>query len=179
VSRALGDRIVGNSEAMDAPGFEFTVDGARRAAQYGVLAHWVRQFLSSPGSDNAVLGEQLTNGERWWIGPLALPIDSLHRLVGPPEDPVLVEVDEEHWRDDVEEMAEKVSDDAWQPPPVVVTYRDDQMVLEDGNHRVEALRRAGAVDAWGVVGFDSIDDRDQFVTRALGSPADAPSETAI
>ena len=37
--------------------FEFTVDGARRAAEYDTLEVWVRQFLSSPGSDNAVLGE--------------------------------------------------------------------------------------------------------------------------
>jgi hypothetical protein len=164
---------------MDAPDFEYTVDGARRAAEYGVLAEWVRRFLSSPGSDNAVLGEQLTNGERWWIGPLALPIGSLHRLVGPPEDPVLVAVDDEHWRDDVEDMAEKVSDDEWEPPPVVVTYRNDQLVLEDGNHRVEALRRAGTDDAWGVIGFDSLDDRDRFVTLALQASSEPPSDTSI
>lgn len=150
--------------------FEFTVDGARRAAENDTLDAWVRQFLSSPGSDNAELGEELTRGERWWLGPLLLPIDSLNRLAGPPGDPVLVPLDDEEWRDDVEDMAEKVDDEGWEPPPVVVVYRNDQLVLEDGNHRVEALRRAGAEEVWGVVGFDTIADRDRFTTEVFDSP---------
>jgi hypothetical protein len=149
--------------------FEFTVDGARRAAEYNTLDTWVRRFLSSPGSDNAELGDELTRGERWWLGPLLLPIDSLHRLAGPPGDPVLVALDDEEWRDDVEVLAEKVDDEGWEPPPVVVVYRNDQLVLEDGNHRVEALRRAGDEAVWGVVGFDTVADRDHFTTEVFDS----------
>jgi hypothetical protein len=158
--------------------FEFTVDGARRAAEYDTLAAWVRQFLSSPGSDNAVLGEELTRGERWWLGPLLLPIHSLNRLAGPPGDPVLVPLDDEDWREDVEEMAEKVDDEGWEPPPVVVVYRHDQLVLEDGNHRVEALRRAGAEEVWGVVGFDTVADRDRFTTEVFDSPSASGTTSA-
>jgi hypothetical protein len=161
---------------MDDIDSEFTVESARRAAEEDALADWVRRFLSSPDSDNAELGDQLTDQERWWIGPLPLPIVSLHRLAGPPDDPVLVEVDDDNWRDDVEDMADKVADDGWQPPPVVVTYRDDQLVLEDGNHRVEALRRAGVDESWAVIGFDDPDDRDRFVTLALQSPSESRSE---
>jgi hypothetical protein len=147
---------------MDPNDTDFTLDGARRAAEQDALADWVRRFLSSAGSDNAELADQLTGQERWWIGPLPLAIDSLHRLAGPPEDPVLVEVDDDHWGDNVEDMADMVADDGWQPPPVVVVYRNDQLVLEDGNHRVEALRRAGVDEAWAVVGFDDPDDRDRL-----------------
>jgi hypothetical protein len=154
---------------------EFTLDSARRAAELDALASWVRRFLSSPDSDNAVLGNQLTSEERWWIGPLPLPIDSLHRLAGPAEDPVLVAVDDDYWRDDVGDMADKVSDDGWQPPPVVVTYRNDQLELEDGNHRVEALRRAGVDVAWAVIGFEHLDDRERFVTLALQSSSQPDS----
>ena len=156
--------------------FEFTVDGARRAAECDGLDAWVRRFLSSPGSDNAVLGEELTRGERWWLGPLLLPIGSLNRLAGPPGDPVLVPLDEEDWRDDVEGMAEKVEDEGWQPPPVVVVYRNDQLVLEDGNHRVEALRRSGAAEAWAVVGFDTVADRDRFTTEIFDSPSESGND---
>jgi hypothetical protein len=155
---------------------EFTLDSARRAAEHDTLADWVRRFLASPDSDNAELGELLTSEERWWIGPLSLPIGSLHRLAGPPEDPVLVAVDDDYWRDDVEDMAEKVTDDGWQPPPVVVTYRNEQLVLEDGNHRVEALRRAGVDDAWAVIGFDHLDDRERFLTLALRSSSQPRSD---
>jgi hypothetical protein len=141
----------------------FSVDGARSAAERDDLDTWVRRFLASPGSDNAVLGEQLTREPHWWIGPVRLPIGSLHRLAGPPDDPVLCPVDDDYWRDDVDEMAEKIDDDGWEPPPVVVMFRNDQLVLEDGNHRVEGLRRAGENEAWAVVGFESTEARDRFL----------------
>lgn len=143
---------------------DFTVESAREAAARGDLARWVRDFLGSEGSDNAELGRMLTERERWWIGPVELPIRALHRLVGPPGDPVLVAVaDDDWWRDDVHEMAERIDGDEWEPPPVVVSYRDGHLALEDGNHRVEGLRRSGAEQAWAVVGFDSEAERDQFI----------------
>ena len=149
---------------------EFALDGARRAAARDELATWVRRFLASPGSDNAELGEQLTALPRWWTGPVRLPIHQLNRLAGPPEDPVLCPVDEDDWRDDVEDMAEQIDDEGWEPPPVVVTYRDGQLVLEDGNHRVEALRRAGEDEAWAVVNFETVDARDAFMRSAGIAP---------
>ena len=140
---------------------EYSVTTAREAADRGELGDWVADFLASPGSDNAELGEQLTSRPRWWAGPVPLPLDQLNRLAGPPGAPVLREVDEDDWRDDVDELAAEVAD-GHEPPPVIVTHKDDQLVLEDGNHRVEALRRAGRTKAWGVVGFDDPDERDAF-----------------
>ena len=49
---------------------------------------------------------------------------------------------------------------------MVVTFRDDQLHLEDGNHRVEGLRRAGEDEAWAVVSFESPEERDRFLERA-------------
>lgn len=142
----------------------FTVESARRAAERDELGEWVARFLASPGSDNAALAEILSNPPRTWIGPLRLRIDQLHRLAGPPDHPVLCPVDEDYWRDDVDELAEKV-EDGWEPPPMVVTFRDDQLVLEDGNHRAEGLRRTGEGEAWAVVSFESPDERDRFLER--------------
>jgi len=139
----------------------FAVDSARQAAEQGDLARWVRSFLASPGSDNAELGEQLVAERAWWAGPVRLPIAELGRLAGPPDHPVLEPVDDDEWRDDVYELADKVRD-GYEPPPVVVTCRDGQLLLEDGNHRVEALRQAGHDDTWAVVGFEHEADRDRF-----------------
>jgi hypothetical protein len=144
---------------------QFTVEGARRAAERDELGAWVARFLASPGSDNAALAEALSDPPRTWIGPVRLPLDQLNRLAGPPDHPVLVPVDEDEWRDDVDDLEEKV-EDGWEPPPMVVTYRDDQLHLEDGNHRVEGLRRAGEEEAWAVVSFDSTEARDRFLERA-------------
>jgi hypothetical protein len=144
-----------------------SVDAARAASERDELGEWVEAFLRSPGSDNAELAEQLTSRPRWWVGPMSVRLDQLHRLAGPPGEPVLVETDEEDWSDDVDDLVQRVAD-GWEPPPVIVSYRDDQLVLEDGNHRVEAVRRAGGSETWAVVGFDDPDERERF------GAADAP-----
>lgn len=143
----------------------FTPETARAAAERNELAAWVAEFLASPGSDNAALAALLTNPPRWWVGPVRLPLDQLVRLAGPPDHPVLQPVEDHEWRDDVEDLAQRV-DDGLEPAPVVVTFRDDRLLLEDGNHRVEALRRAGEVEAWGVVSFDHPAERDRFLARS-------------
>jgi hypothetical protein len=138
-----------------------SVASARAAAERDGLDDWVRAFLASPGSDNADLADQLGDQTRWWTGPLEVPLDRLNRLAGPPGAPVMEEVDEDEWRDDVDDLARKI-EAGFEPPPVIAVYRNDQLVLEDGNHRVEALRRAGRTEAWSVIGFEDGAARDAF-----------------
>jgi hypothetical protein len=146
----------------------FTVSGARAAADEGDLRTWVRDFLASPGSDNPVLGNVLTDERAWWTGPLRVPIDQLQRLAGPPEDPVLVPVDEDYWDDRVDDMAKRIASDGWEPAPVVLSFRDDDgsLEVEDGNHRIESLRRAGRKQAWAVVGFTTEAQLESFEVPA-------------
>lgn len=141
---------------------QFSVETARSAAERDALGAWVAEFLASPGSDNAPLADKLSKRFPFWLGPVQLPIDRLNRLAGPSDQPVLVPVDDEDWwRDDVEEMKERISG-GWEPPPVVVTWKDGQLVVEDGNHRLEGLRRAGVGEAWAVVGFERQEDLAAF-----------------
>jgi hypothetical protein len=51
-------------------GDSHSLDAARVAAARNELGAWVAEFFASPGSDNAALGEELTNGLRWWLGPV-------------------------------------------------------------------------------------------------------------
>jgi hypothetical protein len=146
-------------------GQEFSVDAAREAAARDELAGWVERFLASPGSDNAELGRMLAERELIWTGPVEVPLDDLHRLAGPPGEPVLVEVDDDYWRDDVEDMEHKV-EAGWEPPPVIATHRGDHLVLEDGNHRVESLRRAGEGTAWTIIGFERPEDLERYLATS-------------
>ena len=148
----------------------YSTEGARAAAGRDELAAWVAEFLASPGSDNAELAAALTDRPRSWLGPVQVPLDRLNRLAGPPGHPVLETLDDEEWRDDVDDLADHV-EDGHEPPPVIATYDGGELVLEDGNHRVEALRRAGIEQAWTVIGFDTPEARDEFVARA-GAIAD-------
>lgn len=146
-------------------GPEHSVAAAREAAARDELGEWVARFLASPGSDNPELAEQLSTPPRHWLGPVQVPLDQLGRLAGPPGAPVLEEVEEHEWRDDVADLAARI-EDGLEPPPVIVTHADDRLKVEDGNHRIEALRRAGVAQAWAVVGFDDPAARDHFIARS-------------
>jgi hypothetical protein len=146
-------------------GEQYSVEAAREAAGRGELGAWVTSFLASPGSDNAPLAAGLGERIEHWVGPVQLPLSRIQRLAGPPEDPVLCPVDEDYWDDRVDDMAERIEGDDWEPAPVIIAYRDGQLVLEDGNHRLESLRRGGRHEAWAVVGFDNEDDRAAFDER--------------
>jgi hypothetical protein len=138
-----------------------SLDAARAAAERDELNEWVAEFLASPGSDNEELAAALTGRPRWWLGPVEIPLEQLNRLAGPPGEPVIVAVDDDYWRDDVEDLEEKVRD-GWEPPPVIASYRDGELYLEDGNHRVEGVRRSGGGETWAVIGFDDPGERDRF-----------------
>jgi hypothetical protein len=140
---------------------QFSVEGAREAAERGELRAWVTSFLASPGSDNAMLAAELCERLDHWVGPVQLPLSRMQRLAGPPEDPVLQPVDEDFWDGRVDDMTERIDDD-WEPAPVIVSSRNGELALEDGNHRLESLRRAGREEAWAVVGFENQADRVAF-----------------
>ena len=79
-------------------------------------------------------------------------LDELVRLAGP-EDEALVRVDEDDWEADVTAMEDDL-DEGWEPPPLLAEYQDGCLLLQDGNHRYEALVREGETEAWVLVYFD-------------------------
>ncbi len=68
----------------------------------------------------------------WWTGPVEVSVDDLVRLAGPETD-VLVPIGTDEWEDDGRQM------------------QGGRLLLEDGNHRYEALVRADAETAWVLV----------------------------
>jgi hypothetical protein len=141
----------------------FDLASARAAAARGETALWVGDFLASAGSDNATLAAALAQRRHWWVGPIRVPLDDLVRLAGPERD-ALVRVPPARWEGDVEEMEESL-DEGWEPPPLLAEFRDGELLLQDGNHRYEALERAHARSAWVLAYFDDPGERDAFVAR--------------
>ncbi len=143
---------------------DLTVDGARRAAERDELREWVAAFLRSSGSDNAALADSLLEEMAYWFGPVKLPFDELNRLAGPPDQPTLAPLPEDGI-ETVENMGDSI-EEGWEPPPLVVSYCDDQFNVEDGNHRIETLRRTGAEEYWSIVCCKDAEQRDKFLDRA-------------
>jgi hypothetical protein len=141
-----------------------SVEAAQRADDAGCLAEWVTTFLASAGSDNEVLAAELAFGGASFLGPVRLALDDLHPLAGPDDRDVDIPVPEQEWDDDVDAMDESLAR-GWEPPPLLVSYRGGAYVLEDGNHRHDALRRAGATHAWAVLVFWNESARSAFSSR--------------
>jgi hypothetical protein len=144
----------------------FTLASAQRAADEERIEVWVGDFLSSRGSDNDVLAAALATRRHWWLGPLRLPIDRLVRLSGPEHD-VVCPVEPVVFEDDVERMEESL-EEGWEPPPLIVEYRDGELLVQDGTHRLEALARDGEQDAWALVYFADEVTRERFARLAAG-----------
>lgn len=145
----------------------FDLAAAIAAAQEGdeALARWVGDFLASRGSDNATLAAGLAQEPHWWVGPVRVRLDELVRLAGP-EDDALCTVEPREWEDDVGAMQESI-EQGWEPPPLLAEHRDGALLLQDGNHRYEALVRAEEPDAWVLIWFADPAERDRFcATRA-------------
>ena len=122
---------------------EYSTDGAREAAARDELADWVAGFLSSPGSDNGALGHLLTAAQPLtWLGPVQIPIDQLHRLAGPPDQPVLTPVEDHEWRDDVDELARLIKEGR-EPAPVIVSHQGDHLRLHLDAGPLRLVARAG------------------------------------
>jgi hypothetical protein len=142
----------------------YSVEAAKRADDVGCLAEWVTTFLASPGSDNEALAAKLAFGGTSFLGPIRFALDDLHPLAGPDDSAVSIPVPEQEWDHEIDAMDESLAR-GWVPPPLLVSYRGGAYMLEDGNHRHDALRRAGATETWAIVVFWDESERSAFSSR--------------
>lgn len=138
----------------------FSLASAQQAASAGRSAEWVGAFLASTGSDNAPLAAALAQRRHRWFGPVRVRTDDLVRLAGPEPD-APASVDEPAWEHDVGGMAGLGG--GWEPPPLLAEWRHGELLLQDDNHRYEAVVRSGATHVWVLVYADDpfavLDDR--------------------
>jgi len=149
----------------------FDLAAAVAAADDGRLPEWVGDFLASRGSDNATLAAGLAQESHRWFGPLRVRLGALVRLAGPERD-VECPIEPGEWEDDVGSMEDEVAE-GWEPPPLLAELRDGELLVQDGNHRYEALVRAGESSAWVVVWSDDPDAEIDPDTICATSSSDA------
>jgi hypothetical protein len=129
----------------------FTIDQAHEYAVRGQLAAWVDGFLRGPGR-NAALADGLALRQRWWIGPLELPLCRLSRCCGP-EPTMEFHEPEARWSERIEVMRAAIVA-GWEPPPVIAEHRSGLLSVRDGSHRVAALEVAARATCWVLVWFN-------------------------
>ncbi len=155
-----------------------TLASALKAARAGALEEWVHGFLRGEG-DNPAFSDGLRLEPRRYWGPLPLSLDRFYRCCGPEPDNAYV-VDAVLFDRHVEELRARWRS-GWDMPPLILNYRAGRFVLNDGNHRYEALRRSGTDRYWAVVWTTGDADARDFAERyAAGCPqAGGPSESDL
>lgn len=136
----------------------FTGTQAQEWAEQGKLAEWVQNFLrddtGAHANPNPGFADGLLLEDRFYIGPVPLPLDHL-KTVRVAED--ISDVRElMEFRRKVEAIIRLLPE--WDMPPFLVQYRDGALWLTDGNHRYTALAESGSKTGcaiiWGTACFE-------------------------
>lgn len=135
---------------------EFTVKTAQMYAQANRLEEWIHTYLNSGYWANLGLSEGLRRQQRWWLGPLEVPLSDLVRACGP-EMHMEYRVDPAQWETRITTFARGIHDPL-NLPPLIVQYRQGVLSIRDGNHRYEALRRQGHSTCWVLIWYDYEED---------------------
>jgi hypothetical protein len=126
----------------------FNVEEAIAYGKEGKIEEWVHAFLNSVG-DNVPFSEGLKLEKRYWTGPLLISIDKLKRCCGPEPGMEYYNAPED-WEPCIKKFQDLIRN-GWDMPPLIVQHEGDKLIVSDGNHRLEAMRREGIYKCWIIV----------------------------
>ena len=131
----------------------FNLESAQKAAREGRVHEWVQDYLRSGTWVNLGLADGLLLAPRWWLGPFLAPLDSFTRKCGPESDMEYI-VPSKDWNAHLDTMAASITH-LESLPPLIAERRGEKWFIADGNHRHEALRRAGFTSCWALAWLNS------------------------
>ncbi|MBQ2668334.1 MAG: ParB-like nuclease domain-containing protein [Clostridia bacterium] len=148
--------------------YQGTGTNARHCAQNGKLEDWVHAYLLSDG-DNKPFSDGLRLFDRFYLGPMQMPIDLFERISGP-EETMPYRIHPGWWEECVALLQETIQKNADLPPLIVHYYIPDGKTegvfeLNDGNHRWEAFKRLGVQTADVIVWITEPHEYEQFRER--------------
>lgn len=161
-------RIVYSRKELCRMEYRNALSSAREWAEKGRLEEWVHAYLLSDGP-NKPFSDGLKIVDRFFLGPVKMPLHLFSRCTGPEED-MKYRIPPEAWENHVQQLTEAVST-VPDIPPLIVHYlipegsTEGEFELNDGNTRFEAYRRLGVEEAWVIVWITDGDEREQFMAR--------------
>ena len=131
----------------------FDLAFAQEAALCGQVHQWVQDYLRANGHwTNLGLADGLLLAPRWWLGPFQAPLTQFARVCGPEPEMQYMEPLAQ-WNQRTDAMAATIQC-IEQVPPLIATWSQRGWSLADGNHRHEALLRAGFSSCWALGWFN-------------------------
>ncbi|MGN1408990.1 MAG: ParB/RepB/Spo0J family partition protein [Eubacteriales bacterium] len=142
--------------------YKSTLSSALEFGQSGRIEEWIHAYLLSDGH-NKPFSDGLKLCDRFYIGPLKMPLSMFTRCCGPEED-MKWRVDPDLFEKHVSELMEIINSGV-DIAPMIVNYVDGGFVLNDGNHRFEAYSRLGTKEAFVIVWITDKSDFDNFTAN--------------
>ncbi|WP_238322709.1 ParB N-terminal domain-containing protein [Gorillibacterium massiliense] len=130
---------------------KFTAEEAIQFSKYGCIEEWVHIFLKTIGN-NSSFSDGLKLQKRYWLGPIQLSVSELQRCCGP-EEHMEYHNPLDDWEKHIETFCDLIQK-GWEYPPLIVQHLEGKLIIRDGNHRHEALRRLHYQNCW-VILWDS------------------------
>lgn len=142
--------------------YKCSLSSAKEFAEAGKLEDWVHLFLLSDGHNKA-FSDGLKLFNRYYLGPLTMPLSLFSRCCGPEEN-IKYQVNAEWFKKRVQSL-KKILQSNYDMPPLIVHYVDHGFELCDGNHRLEALTQLGVKEYPVIVWITEKDEYEEFVGK--------------
>ena len=142
--------------------YKCSLSSTKEFAEAGKLEDWVHLFLLSDGHNKA-FSDGLKLFDRYYLGPLTMPLSLFSRCCGPEED-MKYQVNAEWFEKRVQSLKKTLqsNDDM---PPLIVHFVEHGFELCDGNHRFEALTQLGVKEYPIIVWITEEYEYEKFVEK--------------
>lgn len=155
-------RIVYSKKEESILDYKCSLTSAIEFSKEGKLEEWVHSYLLSDGH-NREFSDGLKLFDRYFIGPIKMPLNLFKRCCGPEEN-IKYRVEANWFEKHVSEL-EKVIEANCDMPPMIVHYVDGAFELNDGNHRHEAYKRRGIDEYFVIVWITEKEEYDDFLSK--------------
>ena len=142
--------------------YKCTLSSAQNYAKSGRLEEWVHTYLLSDGH-NKEFSDGLKLFDRYFLGPIKMPLSLFHRCCGPEED-MKYRVNEDWFKKHVSKLEDVIQKEK-DMPPLIVHFVDGQFELNDGNHRFEAYSHLGIKDYYVIIWITEKHEYELFLSK--------------
>ena len=145
--------------------YKCTLSSAVNYARNGKLEEWIHSYLLSDGH-NKEFSDGLKLFDRYFLGPVKLPMELFSRDCGP-EEGMKWRIPAEPFEQKVRELMEVIQREE-DMPPLIVHYGNEGFELNDGNHRYEAYARLGIKEYYVIVWITEKEEYADFMKKYAG-----------
>ena len=142
--------------------YKCTLSSVQAFADAGKLEDWIHIYLLSDGH-NKPFSDGLKIYDRYFLGPMTLPLSLFKRCTGPEPD-MKYQTPRDSFEAHVSNLR-KVLETKEDMPPLISNYVDGRFELNDGNHRFEALTRMGVTEYKFIIWITDAHDHEDFLQK--------------